>query len=67
MLRAMPEVIQVHGLYIDPRDRTISFDTVVKFGIKDSTALQERIRKAVSDAYPGYSVDNGIDYDYTLS
>lgn len=67
MLRAMPEVIQVHGLYIDPRDRTISFDTVVKFGIKDSAALQERIRKAVSDAYPGYSVDNGIDYDYTLS
>lgn len=66
-LQAVPEVMQVHGLYIDPRDKTISFDTVVNFGIKDGDELKERIRALIADDYPGYSIDNGIDYDYSLS
>lgn len=67
ILHSIPEVMQVHGLYIDPKDNTISFDTVVKFGAGDGDALKKKIHDVIAAAYPGFSIDNGIDYDYTLS
>lgn len=45
ILKESPNVIQVQGLYIDPKDKTISFDTVIDFKIKDLGKARKILRQ----------------------
>ena len=67
MLKRTPGVIEVHGLYIDPKDRTISFDVVVDFNVKDLEGFRRKLVSEVRDCYPDYRSDVVIDYDYSTS
>lgn len=67
ILRTYPSVIQVHGLYIDPVDKTISFDTVIDFSVKDLAHIRKEIATRVGSIYPDYTVDNVVDPDYSTS
>ena len=67
ILKESPNVIQVQGLYIDPKDKTISFDTVIDFKIKDLGKARKILAARVSDAYPDYKVENVVSRDYSTS
>jgi cation diffusion facilitator family transporter len=57
-------VKEVHGIYIDPRDKDISLDVILDFdvtsGAQTAAAIQERLKKE----YPDYKVQVDIDRDY---
>lgn len=69
LLMATKGVLQVHGLYIDPKDKTISFDAVVEFADhqEDYSLVHERLSSMIKSAYPDYSIDCYIDKDYSIS
>ena len=58
-------VNQMHGFYIDRVDKTMSFDVVVDFDVKDKSALRDDITKKVLEAYPEYDVKITVDNDFT--
>lgn len=67
ILKDSPNVIQVQGLYIDPKDKTISFDTVIDFKTKDLGKARKNLASRVSAAYPDYKVENVVSRDYSTS
>lgn len=66
-LSGTPGVIQVHGLYIDTKDKTIAFDTVADFSVRDIPAFRKTLASKIEALYPEYRVDNFVDVDYTTS
>ena len=58
-------VIGTHGIYFDDAQRTVNFDTVVTFTVKDRKALCEALTKEVQDVLPGYTVYVNFDSDYS--
>lgn len=67
LVRGFPEVLEVHGLYIDPKDKTISFDVVVDFSVKDKASLRERLTEELRNCYPEYRSDIIMDSDISTS
>jgi cation diffusion facilitator family transporter len=63
ILKNYPEVLQMHGLYVNDVDKEISFDIVVDFDTKNKLALADVISDKVRLAYPGYNVVITVDYD----
>ncbi|MBQ1820910.1 MAG: cation transporter [Clostridia bacterium] len=58
-------VIGTHGIYIDDEQKTVSFDTVVTFTVKDRGALCADLAKEVQNILPGYTVSVNFDSDYS--
>ena len=67
MVHGCPGVLEVHGLYIDPKDKTISFDVVVDFSVKDKAALRSKLLEELSSSYPDYRTDIIVDSDISTS
>ena len=56
--------LQMHGFYFDPEKKTIRFDVVTDFSIKQSEAV-EILTKEISEKCPGYKVQIVADIDIT--
>lgn len=67
LVRKVPGVIEIHGLYIDPKDKTISFDVVTDFSVKDREAFRRKLVDAVAACYPEYRSDVIVDPDISTS
>ena len=61
--QAHPEVLQVHGFYVDVEEGTILFDIVVDFH-SDGKRVREQVIEEVSKAHPDYRYNVDIDTDY---
>lgn len=59
-----PEVLGVHGFYVDSRKDQIDFDLVIDFKC-DAEAIRHSIVKVVKEKYPQYKYNVVIDADYT--
>lgn len=60
---AHPEVLEVHGFYVDESKNTINFDLVIDFKCDEATVYEDVINK-MKDKYPDYTFDAIIDMDY---
>ena len=60
-----PDILQMHGFYIDKEDMMVRFDIVVSFNVKDREALHHRIRDKVLAEFPGYDVQIAMDIDFS--
>ena len=49
-----PTIKQMHGFYCDQEIKSISFDVIVDFKDKNSTAVIEEIKKNLVDKFPEY-------------
>ncbi|MGI6055799.1 MAG: cation diffusion facilitator family transporter [Bilifractor sp.] len=49
-------VLQIHGFYLDEKEKTIRFDMVIDFFVPDRDALVENVRGDVGKEFPGYQV-----------
>ena len=58
-------VLQMHGFYIDPAEKTIRFDIVVSFDAKDRLAVYKEVCSAVQEAYPDYTLQVTMDTDFS--
>ena len=56
-------ILQMHGLYIDEQDKTISFDIIIDFNIKDREYLYKLIFDEVQEKYRDYSLNIVLDVD----
>lgn len=56
-------VLQLHGFYIDQVDKTINFDIIIDFKVKDRAALYQHIYEEVQQKYKGYKLSIILDID----
>ena len=59
-----PNILEMHGFYVDKEKTLISFDLVFDFKEKDVEKIINKIRKKVSEKYPKYRVDVVADSDF---
>lgn len=56
-------ILQMHGFYIDEEDKTISFDIIIDFNIKDKEKLYKEIYDEVKTKYKDYKIEIALDID----
>ncbi|MBQ3823810.1 MAG: cation transporter [Clostridia bacterium] len=60
-------VLQMHGFFADTEKKTMRFDLVLSFDVKDRRELWKHITDEISEKYPGYTVQITPDYDFSES
>ncbi|MBQ9866599.1 MAG: cation transporter [Lachnospiraceae bacterium] len=60
-----PNVLQMHGFYLNKEDKMMRFDIVVSFDAKDRAAVYRHALEKVREAYPDYMVQIAMDIDFT--
>lgn len=60
-------VLQLHGFFLDDKEKFCNFDLVISFDEKEPEKLVANIQKQIEDKFPGYKVLINIDKDYSLS
>ena len=63
--KSYKNVLQVHGFYLDEKEKTIRFDTVISFDENDRYALFNEILKKVEEKFPDYQIIGVMDTDYS--
>ncbi|MCH5249974.1 MAG: cation transporter [Lachnospiraceae bacterium] len=60
-----PEVLQMHGFYVDEEKKSVSFDLIIDFksGIKQQ--IKDEILKCMAQAYPDYKFNAVLDNDFS--
>ncbi len=61
----VPDVIQMHGFYLDKAEKTIRFDFVVSFDAKDRSAVYRQVCETVQKEYPDYTLQIAMDTDFS--
>lgn len=59
-----PNILQIHGFYINKEINIVSFDIVLSFDEKDPEGAAETIRQTIKVKFPKYNYICNIDYDY---
>ncbi len=63
-IKENPNILQVHGFYINKEINIVSFDIVLSFDEKDPEGAAETIRQKIKEQFPKYNYICNIDYDY---
>ncbi|MGN0362270.1 MAG: cation diffusion facilitator family transporter [Bilifractor sp.] len=63
ILEAYPDVLQMHGFYLDQTDKVLKFDIIISYDAQDRRQIYKEIVKKVSDAFPGYTPQVQLDFD----
>ena len=58
-----PEVLQMHGFYIDEKNQSISFDIIIDFKAKEREKIYQTIYDEVQEQYPSYTINIILDVD----
>ena len=62
--REYPEFRQLHGFYLDPETKQVSFDLVLDFGV-DAAGIRDAIVARMQQQYPGYTFVVVLDSDFS--
>jgi len=60
-------ILQFHAFYVDEETKTIRFDVVLDFDVKNRNELLENLYKEVSKKYKGYQLVIVPDIDFSVS
>ena len=60
---AHPEVLQMHGFFLDVEKKTVSFDVIIDFAAQDRSAVHSRIHEEIQEMLPEYTVRITMDSD----
>ncbi len=60
-----PQVLQMHGFYMDQAEKTIRFDVVVSFDAKDRKQVHREVCEKVQQEYPDYKLQVAMDTDFS--
>ena len=56
-------ILQMHGFYIDFENKSITFDIIIDFNIKDRGEVYTNILSEVKQAYPDFNIHITLDHD----
>ena len=56
-------ILQMHGFYFDEEDKSISFDIIIDFKIKDREEVYKEIYEEIQNKYKKYKIDITLDID----
>ena len=56
-------VLQMHGFYYDEADKTISFDIIIDYNIKNREDLYKEIYDEIQNKYKDYTINITLDFD----
>ncbi|MBQ1376163.1 MAG: cation transporter [Clostridia bacterium] len=56
-------VLQIHGFYLNEAEKTLTFDLVIDFAVKDRKTLYRTVFDEIEKAYPDYKVQILLDAD----
>ena len=60
-----PGVLGTHGVYFDDEHKTLSFDVLVDFTVRDKQGLCEAIRAELQPLFSGYEILINLDTNYS--
>lgn len=60
---AHKEILQMHGFYLDPEDKMLSFDIIIDFNAKDREEIYRDIYDAVQKEFKDYKIAITLDVD----
>ena len=63
LIGSTPEILQMHGFYVDAEQMTVTFDMVVDFKA-DAQKIRKEICEKVQEMYPEYTFSVILDADY---
>ena len=63
ILEEYPDVMQMHGFFLDETERTMKFDIIISYDAQDRNQLYKEIVKKVQAAYPEYTPQVQLDFD----
>ena len=58
-------VIGIHGIFLNPQEKRVTFDVVVSFEVRDRDVLRQIIIDEINEAYPDYEVVLQYDLNYS--
>ena len=53
----------MHGFYIDEKEKSISFDIIIDFKIKNSEEVYKQIYDEIQNKYKDYKINITLDFD----
>ena len=56
-------ILQMHGFYIDEKEKIISFDIIIDFNVNNREEVYKKIYDEVQDKYKEYKVEITLDVD----
>ena len=65
ILKENPNVLQVHGFYVEKEQKAMRFDMVVSFNEKDRGKLYRDMLEKVREAFPDYQITAAMDTDFS--
>ena len=65
ILKKYPQVIQMHGFYVDSDTMSVSFDIIISMEEKNQAEIKESIYKEISTLHPEYNYFIIIDQDFS--
>lgn len=63
MAKNHAHVMQVHGFYLNTKNKTMNYDIVVSFDDKDPISTYQKVVDEVQKAYPDYTITVALDRD----
>ena len=65
IIAGFPEILQMHGFYIDRTEKAIRFDIVISFDAKDRGEVYRKVCEQVQESFPDYSLQVTMDTDFS--
>jgi len=62
-LSQYPEVLEMHGLYLNEEKNYLRMDIIIDFDAKDRLNLYKKIKNEISALYPEYKTEINLDLD----
>lgn len=59
-----PEILQMHGFYVEEAARAVSFDILLDYDMDDASELTADISSALTERFPDYQFFISIDRDF---
>ena len=64
VIAAYPEILQLHGFYVDDARARVSFDLIIAFG-SNAAEIRDAVLDTISKRYPQYTFDILLDSDFS--
>ena len=58
-----PEILQMHGFYVDKNDQTISLDIIMDFKAENHETVYRKIYDGIHSEFPDYKINITLDID----
>ena len=63
ILETYPDVLQMHGFFLDKKDKTMKFDIIISYDAQNREQLYKEIMEKVTAAFPEYTPQVQLDFD----